>query len=294
MAVEAERAFREPVARPIAQGDGWHINDVVCRLGPQDRPSEERFGGAMIAAVIEGTFRCRTAAGNVLLYPGAFLLGEAGSDFECSHDHGVGDRCIAFHFDAALFDEIAATSAGSHRFRFPTAMLPASRKLARPVLESALHAGGRGLIAPEELAIGLAEAVVTTLAGNGDRISTPSAREMRRIIGVLRHVEEHSDRELSLADLASLACMSKYHFLRIFRMMLGITPYQFLLDLRMRRAAMKLRTTAEPISVIALDSGFGDLSTFNHRFRSLFGHEPRRVSPLRRGTLAPDHAVALT
>jgi len=120
----AKPASRAPTARPIAAGRGWAINDVVCRLGPQDRSGEERFNSATIAVVLDGLFECRSSAGAALLYPGAFFLGNAGTCFECGHDHGVGDRCVAFHFDAALFEEIAATAAGSRRFRFPIAMLP--------------------------------------------------------------------------------------------------------------------------------------------------------------------------
>jgi AraC-like DNA-binding protein len=53
-----------------------------------------------------------------------------------------------------------------------------------------------------------------------------------------------------------------------------MTPHQFLLSVRMRRAAVRLATTAEPVSAIAFGAGFGDLSTFNARFRDAFGVSP--------------------
>jgi len=68
--------------------------------------------------------------------------------------------------------------------------------------------------------------------------------------------------------------MSKYHFLRTFRRAVGLSPWQFLLNERMRRAAYRLATSDEAISTIAFDTGFGDLSTFNNRFRSTFGVRP--------------------
>jgi AraC-like DNA-binding protein len=70
--------------------------------------------------------------------------------------------------------------------------------------------------------------------------------------------------------------MSKYHFLRTFRRTVGVTPYQFLLGVRMRRAAVQLRTTPTAVATIAYDAGFGDLSTFNARFRAQFGVSPGR------------------
>jgi AraC-like DNA-binding protein len=42
----------------------------------------------------------------------------------------------------------------------------------------------------------------------------------------------------------------------------------------MHRAAVRLRRTREPVSAIAFDVGFNDLSTFNRRFRRLMGHSP--------------------
>ncbi len=90
----------------------------------------------------------------------------------------------------------------------------------------------------------------------------------------MRHIEQRAEAAIDLDVLAGLACMSKYHFLRTFRRLVGTTPYRFVLDLRLRRAAVALRTTREPVGAIAFGAGFGDLSTFNHRFRVTFGAAP--------------------
>jgi AraC family transcriptional regulator len=270
-----ERPAGAPRASLIGGGDGWSVSEFICRLGPQDRPFEERCDQATIAAVIEGTFQYRTAAGTALLYPGAFLLGDAGACFECGHEHSVGDRCVSFRFDQPLFEEIAAAVVGSSRFRFPSAMLPTMPQLAAPLVK--LAKGMSGQIALEECALRLAETVLATVAGHARSAATPSSRDLRRISRVLRHVEQHADEPVDLAALAAAACMSKYHFLRTFRRLVGVTPHQFLLDLRMRRAAIALCTTSMPIAAIAFDTGFGDLSAFNARFRRVFGMSPRQL-----------------
>jgi AraC-like DNA-binding protein len=61
-----------------------------------------------------------------------------------------------------------------------------------------------------------------------------------------------------------------------------MTPYQFILHTRLSRAAARLRSSAEPISAIAFDAGFGDLSTFNRRFRRLMGCSPGAYRSQRR------------
>ncbi len=127
----------------------------------------------------------------------------------------------------------------------------------------------------EETAIRLAESVLAAMGGTGGAAGAPSPRDQRRISAALRHIEEHAEEPLGLAELAAAAAMSKYHFLRSFRRIVGVTPYELLLATRMRRAAVRLRTTTLPVSTIAFDAGFGDLSTFNRRFRTLFGASPR-------------------
>lgn len=113
-----------------------------------------------------------------------------------------------------------------------------------------------------------------TAGGTSSSPLRVSAPDERRISDVLRYIERHSTDALDLDQLAGAAAMSKYHFLRTFRRTVGITPYQFLLSVRMRRAAVRLLTSSEPVSTIAFEAGFGDLSTFNGRFRDQFGTSP--------------------
>jgi AraC-like DNA-binding protein len=261
-------------SRAIAQGADWSIAEVVCRAGPQTRPYEERHTRVSIAAVVAGSFHYHGDAGRALLYPGSLLLGNAGTCFECGHKHSTGDRCIAFHYEPALFAEIAASAAGSQHFRFSAAMLPAMPELLPTLVEiEALTESGRR-IAGEALAIRLAERVGETMSGGRASGAKPSPGDERRISAVLHFIEENADGAIDLAQLAAMAAMSKYHFLRVFRRTTGLTPYKFLLGVRMRRAAIRLATSNAPVSEIAFDAGFGDLSTFNNRFRDLFGVAP--------------------
>jgi len=260
--------------RTLATGDGWSVREVVCNAGPSDRPFEERHEGFSVSAVIEGSFTYRSDAGRGLLYPGALLLGNSGSCFECGHAHGVGDRCISLNVRDDLFGEIAAAAASTSRFRFSAPSLPPSPK-ALPVvaLMEALSLRAPAL-RREELVLGLVERVVDAMADQKRFAAEPAAREARRVVEAIRLVESDAARPVRLQDLAASAGMSKYHFLRVFRRLTGMTPYQYLLSARMRRAALELASSRRPVLAIALDSGFGDLSTFNHRFRAAFGATP--------------------
>jgi AraC family transcriptional regulator len=270
----AKSADEGLVKRTLATGDGWSVHEVVCNAGPSDRPFEERHEGFSVSAVIEGSFTYRSDAGRGLLYPGALLLGNSGWCFECSHAHGVGDRCISLNVRDDLFGEIAAAVASTSRFRFSAPSLPPSPK-ALPVvaLMEALSLRAPALCC-EELVLGLIERVVAATADQKRIAAAPTAPEARRVVEAIRLVESDAARPVRLQDFAASAGMSKYHFLRVFRRLTGMTPYQYLLSARMRRAALDLASSRRPVLAIALDSGFGDLSTFNNRFRATFGATP--------------------
>ena len=260
--------------RKLAAGDGWSVHEVICRAGPSDRPFEERHEGFSVSAVIEGSFTYRSDAGRGLLYPGALLLGNSGWCFECGHAHGIGDRCVSLNVRDDLFSEIAAAAASTSRFRFSAPSLPPSPR-ALPIVASmeALSSGAPAL-RREELALRLIERVVAAMADQKRFPASPSAREARRVVEAIRLVESDAARPVRLKDLAASAGTSKYHFLRVFRRLVGMTPYQYLLSARMRRAALELVSSRRPVLPIALDSGFSDLSTFNRRFRATFGVTP--------------------
>jgi AraC family transcriptional regulator len=76
--------------------------------------------------------------------------------------------------------------------------------------------------------------------------------------------------------MADLAGFSRFDFLRTFRSATGVTPHQWLLRARLRNAARRLATSRDPVTEIALEVGFEDLSNFIRSFRAEFGVSPSR------------------
>jgi AraC-like DNA-binding protein len=255
--------------RVIASGDGWWVQDVICTCGPHDHEAEELTSTTSLALVLSGSFVVRDQHGTSLLSEGSYLLVNAGHCFACSHRHGEGDRCLSFRFEPELFGRIAHDAGAKPAFAHNH--LPPLRDVA------ALTARARnGLRRPEileEVAVELAGTAVG-LAGQARRPPSP-VQHHGRITKVLRYMGAHSAAPHKLAGLASMARMSPYHFLRTFRAVTGVTPHQWLLRARLRGAAARLATTSTPVTDIALDVGFDDLSNFTRSFRAEFGASPR-------------------
>jgi AraC family transcriptional regulator len=263
------------VAHPISSGRGWRVKDVICDAGPDDSPFEEKNDYVSIAVVVAGSFKYRSARGSVVLSPGSLLLGSADESFECSHEHGCGDRCVSFNYEPAFFERLAADCAGKGAsLKFPVHRLPELPSLIPLTAEAHLGLHRPRSINFEELALGLAGKVLNMLDGSPVSTKAPAIRDERRIATAVQFIELNFRQPLSLEELSALVGISPYHFLRTFKQVAGLTPYQFILRRRLREAALRLRTTAEPVLDVALDAGFGDLSNFNHTFRTAFGTTP--------------------
>jgi AraC family transcriptional regulator len=259
----------------VASGEGWRVHDVICTHGPADRAFEERHAWVSIAAVTGGTFQYRTQSGAATLVPGALLLGDAETCYECGHEHARGDRCLAFHFDPASFERLAAEMPGVLRTAFTRASVPPLPQLLPLIAEAEAARDDGDACAFEELGLRLAAAALILQ----DRGTLPreaaSSRDARRIEQAGRRIAAAPDTPLTLTSLANEARISRYRFLRAFRQIVGVTPYQYLLRMRLQVAAARLRRASDSITSIAYGAGFNDLSTFNRRFRRIMGMTPR-------------------
>ena len=261
--------------RAIAAGEGWSVAEFICRAGPDDAPFEERHDGFTIAATLDGAFTCRGAKGEASLFPGALLLGNHGQCYACGHAHSRGDRCVSINLAPDLFAEVAATAAGSAHYRFAAEAAPPHRALTPLVAGLESLARERAPLRIEERALTAASRLIAIVSGTSLRPPRASPRELSRVAEAARAIEQQSDDDtLDLAALAAIARLSKFHFLRVFRTAVGMTPHQHLTTIRLRRAAARLAATPESVTAIAFDSGFADLSTFNAAFRAAFGETP--------------------
>jgi AraC-like DNA-binding protein len=277
-----------PSSRVLATGEGWSVEDLLCTRSRHDRAFEEQHSSVSIAVVLAGTFQYRTPtpkSSSHLMTPGSLLLGNAGQAFECSHEHGAGDRCLSFHFSPEYFENIAADAgarAGERNFR--VMRLPAMREFSQ-VIARALATLARGsgpeprAVASawwEEIALKLAaESVCLASGASAQQTPTPPGT-LARVTRALRRIEENPTANPSVRRLALDAGLSPYHFLRTFEQLTGVTPHRYVRRARLRHAATQLLTESGNILNVIMDCGFGDVSSFNRAFRHEFGMSPRQ------------------
>lgn len=269
--------------RILAEGPGWRVSDIICTAGPEDAPFEETHEWVSISAVVSGSFVYRSTHGRRVMAPGAFLLGNQDACFECSHEHGHGDRCIAFHYDPDLIEDVARGLRNVGGVHFREHRLPPLDQLL-PFIHDASR-----LARDASLATGEAEAVACDLASAvlltaHDTVEAPvTLKDETRVATAIHRINDSYDEPLTLDALAREVGISKFHFARIFRRIAGVTPYAYVLNRRLTAAAVLLSTTNSSVLDISLSCGFSDLSEFTRRFRARFGAPP--ASFRKRGTL---------
>ena len=97
----------------------------------------------------------------------------------------------------------------------------------------------------------------------------------RQLRQVLDYIDAHLDQEIKLPNLARLLDMSQFHFSRLFKQSLGISPYQYLLQQRVERAKQLLKNTDRLITDIAFACGFNSHSHLSKQFKQLTGMTPK-------------------
>jgi AraC family transcriptional regulator len=110
----------------------------------------------------------------------------------------------------------------------------------------------------------------TAIAKSSQRLS--SVRQgtkdevVKRLLIAVDFIYSSFDKNVSLEDMASAACLSKFHFLRLFNQIFKKTPHQFVADIRIERAKTLLRKTSLDVASIGKSVGYKDSSSFSRAF----------------------------
>jgi AraC family transcriptional regulator len=104
------------------------------------------------------------------------------------------------------------------------------------------------------------------------------SEQLNRITKAVNFINENPSEDLSLQRLAGLANYSSFHFQKLFRSVIGETPKQYILRIRLETAAHEIvMFLQKSITEIAFDSGFSSSATFSRAFRSHFGISPQEL-----------------
>jgi len=112
---------------------------------------------------------------------------------------------------------------------------------------------------------------------NGTKVSPaiPHGSDLHeRLCRARRYIDECYDLPLDLTEISKQACLSRYHFLRLFRDTFETTPHQYLIQRRIEKAKELLRLRGLSVTDVCFEVGFQSLGSFSSLFRRCVGHAP--------------------
>lgn len=107
-----------------------------------------------------------------------------------------------------------------------------------------------------------------------------------RIEAAISHIRKHICEPLDIDMLAAQACLSKDHFIRLFKQEMGETPLQYIQLCKMEKAQLLLVTDNMPVKSVAYALAFEDYSYFNRLFKKITGITPKDYRTMHFSSLA--------
>ena len=92
----------------------------------------------------------------------------------------------------------------------------------------------------------------------------------------IEYINDSLETNISLDELASNSNLSKFHFLRVFKKSVGLTPHHYILTQRIHKAK-NLVLSGSSLSSVGLEVGFNDQSHFIRNFRKIYGYSPKEL-----------------
>jgi len=253
-----------------------------CTAGPEDRSFVEAHDSYSVAFVRRGSFGYLNRGRHFDMLPGSILIGRPGDEYTCTHDHhDGGDECLCFKLKPELVETVGDDAASWQR----GAVAPRAELMVLGALAEAAAVGGSN-VAIEEAGLALVAKVVSLATADRHGMGKIRAKDRRRIVAAAHWIEEHAQEEIDLAAAGRESGLSAFHFLRLFARVVGVTPHQYLIRARLRQAARLLAEDDQPITDIAFEIGFGDLSNFVRTFHRAAGMSPRAFRRLAQSGMA--------
>lgn len=200
-------------------------------------------------------------------------------------------KCFHIYLPHSRFEELA-DAAGGAAVRPEDILYLAD--LPDPLIRQTSFALLESIAAPTAAARLLAETLALTLTARLAQTCTPnSAAQAKALVvthalddvrlgRVLAFIEAHIEDDIGLDDLANVACLSPFHFSRMFARRTGLPPSRFVGQRRLERAEAMLAAGKMKIGEIALACCFSSQANFSRAFRRATGHSPGAYRRLQR------------
>lgn len=259
---------------PLPQGHRVHALAATAMRSPPD------FARPTLRAVSGGAEHVRLGNRRLRIDEDGYLLAGAGPDRASHYEPARGAAGLVVAFDPAAFERAARAAGVTHLFE---CLHPRTGEVGRRLADLAREVAALGDEAPacQERADRLLHAVLAAERRLQEREHTvPAAKAstrrelLRRVLMASDFIQSRYDQPMSLDDIARVARLSRFHLLRLFQRVHGVTPHAYLTARRLTAAQRLLAHTTLGLDEVAACTGLGSRSSLFRHLRRQHGHGP--------------------
>jgi AraC-like DNA-binding protein len=274
----------------------YHCNCTRCSITKPEYNSVFSFG-----FVRKGFFEYRVFRNNYEVHIGRALICKPSFEHVTRHIDNQPDICSVFDFTDTFYEALKNDYSKEAGWFFDnndihSVLVHTGAELEylhQLILNKLFHQVNDHLFM-DELVIRLVDKMMCTM-GNVTVIK-PIAETLKKFhLTTIERAKEfilrNFDRNISLQQLAEHCCVSVFHFSRIFKSIMAVSPYQYLIDIRLNHAHMLLQTGLA-VTQVAFQCGFNSLEHFATAYRKKFNSTPSSSrhfdpAPFDRASLSP-------
>jgi AraC family transcriptional regulator len=177
-------------------------------------------------------------------------------------------------------DNLLDNKSISHSFEFRNRLVPLQEVTKNIVQQIRLNQHAEKLFLEEQLyslfqSLLSEEKRIERIQQQMPALKSSTKKEIiQRLLMATDYIYTFYDRKISLEELAQACCLSKFHFLRLFKIAFKKTPYQFMNEVRVLRAQQLLSKSRLEVKEIAHLTGFDSAATFSRMFYNQSGLYP--------------------
>lgn len=253
------------------------------------------FAGPLsLKATLQGVSTWKVDGRQFRVSESTYLLINKGQPYTIAYDEPADVTTFVLLFKNGYLEQVASSLIAG-----PTALLDDPFRATPIEAPLRLHSGpsnvlaalhdfanelGRASMSPEiwelrfqSLAVTLLREMTSTTPDSSDIAAVKAstrAELLRRVLIGRDFLISMSNTPVTVEDAAGVACLSRFHFHRVFAQAFGIPPHVFLHNVRLQRAANLLRDTDEPISDIVARVGLRSATSFSGAFRRKYKQTP--------------------
>jgi AraC-like DNA-binding protein len=266
----------------LFESDFYRVLDFKCKCTDCSTSKPEYSDSFTISFVRKGNFLFNVFKHSFDSFTGCVLLSKPGYERTVKHTHIIPDECTIFDFKKHFYEELTEQY-GYLKFLFDNdshstfIKINAETELLHHYIFHRISAKQRNKLETDQLVMNLIETVfgkITDYTPNQKITEKLKRNHLGTVERAKEYIIQNLTDDISLKEIADYCFVSSFHFSRLFKTITSYSPYQFLLQARLKNAELLLRDTSLKIADIAYRSGFNSIENFSAAFKNYFRRAP--------------------